>query len=167
MGDQSAIELDGASAGAVFSPDRRHRYRLWRTWDPTKPPCAWIMLNPSLADEHRLDPTLRKCLGFSKRWGHGGMLIANLFALVTPYPVKLRGAEDPVGVENDAHLRGVLLEHQRVVVAWGRVPMWAARRAAAVAALLGGHDVWCLGETGDGGPRHPLYVPYDTPLRPW
>jgi hypothetical protein len=43
--------------GATFSPDRAYRYKLWRTWDQSLPTLAFVMLNPSTADEEQLDPT--------------------------------------------------------------------------------------------------------------
>jgi hypothetical protein len=52
--------------GAVFSDDREYRYRLWRTWDVDKPTAAFVMLNPSTADETENDPTIRRCIGFAK-----------------------------------------------------------------------------------------------------
>jgi hypothetical protein len=40
-------------------------------------------------------------------------------------------------------------------------------RAAAVTRLLAGHDLWCLGTTREGHPRHPLYVAGRQPLVRW
>ena len=46
----------------IFSSDRRYRYLLRHTWEPLFAPkfCTWIGLNPSVADETQLDPTLRR-----------------------------------------------------------------------------------------------------------
>ncbi len=56
-------------AGAIFSPDKRYRYRLWRMWDAEKPVLAFIMLNPSITDSRILDSTVRRCLDYARRWG--------------------------------------------------------------------------------------------------
>jgi hypothetical protein len=39
---------------------------------------TFVLLNPSTADAVQLDPTLRRCVGFAKREGYGGMVILNL-----------------------------------------------------------------------------------------
>jgi len=36
-------------ASATFDATRTYRYRLTRTWDPTGPSVAFVMLNPSTA----------------------------------------------------------------------------------------------------------------------
>jgi hypothetical protein len=33
--------------------------------------------------------------------------------------------------------------------------------------LLADYDLWCVGQTKDGHPRHPLYVRADQPLVRW
>ena len=57
---------------AVLSGDREYRYSLERIWQPLKPRVLWLMLNPSTADENFDDATIRRCVGFSQRWGFGG-----------------------------------------------------------------------------------------------
>lgn len=78
------------NTGAIFSPDRKYRYALWRIWD-SKPLAGWYMLNPSVADEKTDDPTIRKCCGFARRWGNGGILVLNLFNLVARGPFEVSG----------------------------------------------------------------------------
>lgn len=55
-------------SSAVFDDERTYRYLLTRRW-ATGPIVLWCMLNPSDGDEVELDPTLRRCLGFTWRWG--------------------------------------------------------------------------------------------------
>lgn len=62
----------------------RYRYLLWRTWDMTRPRLLWVLLNPSTADDQTDDPTLRRCIRFSRDWQYGGLEIVNLFAFRTP-----------------------------------------------------------------------------------
>ena len=65
---------------ATFSPCRRWRYTLLRRWEPANLiVVAFIGLNPSTADETLDDPTIRRCIGFAKAWGAGGMYMLNLF----------------------------------------------------------------------------------------
>lgn len=143
---------------AVISKCGRFRYSLYRKWSEG-PEIAWVMLNPSTADGEQDDPTIRRCMSFSKRDGFGSMLVANLFAYRATDPKKLLGLADPYGPLNGATLAGL---SGTVVAAWGatqrpHVPQsWLDKRA------------WvCLGTTKDGHPRHPLYVRADQPFVPW
>ena len=58
---------------ATFSECRKYRYSLWRVWDESLPFVLFIGLNPSTADEIEDDPTIRRCINFTKEWGYGGM----------------------------------------------------------------------------------------------
>ena len=68
-------------AGAIFSPDKKYRYRLWRMWNADKPVLAFIMLNLSIADAWVLDSTVRRCLDYANRWRYGALEVGNIFAL--------------------------------------------------------------------------------------
>ncbi|MCA9851707.1 MAG: DUF1643 domain-containing protein, partial [Dehalococcoidia bacterium] len=50
---------------ASFSRDRRYRYELGRRWG-LGPAVTWVMLNPSTADATVDDPTIRRCIDFSR-----------------------------------------------------------------------------------------------------
>ncbi len=82
-------------SGAHLSPCRQYRYRLWRDWDPGAGRCVFVGLNPSTADEHTDDPTIRKCVGFAKRWGFGAIDMVNLFAYRSTSPKGLLTQECP------------------------------------------------------------------------
>ena len=53
-------------SGAAFSIGGQLRFRLWRIWNSSLGLVNWIMLNPSTADEHFDDPTIKRCITFSK-----------------------------------------------------------------------------------------------------
>lgn len=145
------------SAGARFSADRRYRYRLWRTWDATRPRVAFCLLNPSAADDRRDDPTIRRCVRFARRWGYGGVVVVNLFALRATDPRALGRSADPVGPANDRAIRDAARRARLVVAGWGSRGA-LRRRADEATALLAGARVVTFGVTRDGQPRHPLYV---------
>ena len=154
--------------GATFSgDDRRFRYALWRRWKhcpKNLDALLFIGLNPSTANATKDDPTIRRCVGFSQRWGYERLTVANLFALRATDPTELLKADDPVGSDNDWWLGHLVAEvHDRVVAAWGGT--CDNDRARDVTELLAGHiDVHCLGTTKSGQPRHPLYLASSTEL---
>jgi hypothetical protein len=82
---------------AVFSPDRAYRYLLIRRWALGGPTMTMIMLNPSTADAHADDPTIRRCVSLARREGCAALEVVNLFALRSPYPKALLAAADPAG----------------------------------------------------------------------
>lgn len=141
-----------------------YRYKLWRCWDVSLPWALWVMLNPSIADAAIADPTLRRCIGFSKRWGYGGLVLTNLFALISTDPKGLLTAEDPVGPQNDA----TILEMAEtlggpIICAWGANGSYRYRDQAVVE-MLSDFELVCLGRTSGGQPKHPLRLAANTPL---
>lgn len=153
---------------AVLSADGAYRYELRRTWAEEIPPVLWVMLNPSTADATDDDPTIRRCAGLSKRWGYGGIIVRNLFALRATHPAVLLGHPDPVGPDNDLWLTDDLLDHEKIICAWG-VTGKIHDRAPAVVKMFraAGVDLWALGFTMAGSPKHPLFVPNVTELEQW
>lgn len=148
---------------AVFSECGKYRYKLYREWDDTLPRIMWLMLNPSKADDKVDDPTIRRCIKFSQRWGYGSLWIGNIFAYRSSRPDALKKVHDPYGLENEAHLREMFLSSTLVVLAWG------ARGGANPLPFfqLPREFLRCLGRTQNGSPKHPLYVRTDTPLQDW
>ncbi|WP_313313105.1 DUF1643 domain-containing protein [Pulveribacter sp.] len=147
---------------AELSPCNSYRYALWREWSE-EPPVLFVMLNPSTADASQDDPTIRRCISFAQQWGHGGLIVANLFAWRSPYPTHLRSAKDPIGPSNDEWLKKLAKQSSVVVGAWGNHGTYM-QRGKAVASLFPG--LQCLGLTKQGQPRHPLYVSASTQPKP-
>lgn len=153
---------------AVISRDERYRYRLDRKWGYAGKPVVWIMLNPSTADGEVDDPTIRRCMAFTQRWGHQWMIVVNLFALRATNPDDLRRRPDPVGPLNREHVEEACRlafppRYERgdgkVVCAWGQHGAYMGQGDT----VLGWLDEWgvaplCLGRTAAGTPRHPLYI---------
>ena len=149
---------------AIISEDGVYRYRLERQWDTLTGAgtVLWIMLNPSTADAEKNDPTIRRCIGYSKAWGYAGLYVGNLYALRSTDPKAIGKHADPVGPECDHHL-AMMVEPSHVslvVCAWGSGA--DPRRVDQVCDLLQSYlRLHCLGFTKDGSPRHPLYLPKD------
>lgn len=150
---------------ARISECGRYRYALGRVWGDGDALC-FVMLNPSTADATIDDPTIRRCMGFARREGYGGISVLNLYALRATDPKVMLAASDAIGPQNDAYLRLALAEQTRrgnpVIAAWGVHAH--PSRASAVMSLVPGADWRCLGTTKDGSPRHPLYVKGDQPF---
>lgn len=145
-------------SAAGLSPDGMYRYWLRRTWNEDKPVVCFIMLNPSTADAHVDDATIRRCVGFAKSWGYGALSVVNLFAYRATDPKELSKAADPIGPENDVCIEATTL-NRRVVCAWGCGGELKGRAKEVLESLRRREiDVRCLGTTKDGHPRHPLYV---------
>jgi hypothetical protein len=145
------------SSGARFSPCGNYRYELWRRWSDG-PELIWILLNPSTADARRDDPTIRKCIGFSRLWGYGGMRVLNLFAFRATRPAALRRAADPVGPNNNRTLRKYAA--RECIIAWGNHGDFRDRAAPVISLLHG--PVFTLGLTASGQPKHPGRLSYET-----
>ena len=162
---------------ADVSADGVYRYSLGRTWgEPGAPALPYVMLNPSTADAAEDDPTIRKCVGFARRLGYTGIVVANLYAYRATDPADLKRAAragvDVVGPSNHAALtvllRASLVAGTGVVAAWGAHAPDA--RVHEVLALSGSRALCTLGLTAKGVPRHPLMLGYEgaalTPLAP-
>lgn len=151
---------------ATISEDGRYRYDLTRTWDSAGPLALWVMLNPSTADSEQDDPTIRRCIDFSKRQDMGGLVVVNLMAYRATRPADL--PDDPeaaIGPDNEHYLLLHAARADLVVAAWGAPTPRCLRMARGMAGRLSMHaDMYCLGITAGGHPRHPLYVRAAAPL---
>jgi len=150
---------------AVISDDGRYRYRLVRRWSDA-PLVAFIMLNPSTADANEDDPTIRRCEGFARAWGHGGLLVANLFAFRATDPRELVAAidrgDDAVGPDNNEAIRRLVTaaDVSLLVAAWGTRGYLGGRDAEVCRFVReSGRELCALRVSKDGFPGHPLYLP--------
>jgi hypothetical protein len=165
--------------GATISADGTYRYHLWREWDAHKPRAIYVMLNPSTADGRHDDPTIRRCVGFAKGWGFGGIEVVNLYALRATDPREIRNYADPVGPDNDRHILNAVGEravypysielgdddyvrarHPILVCAWGARGHRSGRDTE-LHRLFKRRGVFThsIGElTPSGAPSHPLYL---------
>ncbi len=159
--------------GATLSPCGRYRYTLERSWSE-RGPITWIMLNPSTADARVEDPTIRRVMGFSQRWGHGSLRVLNLSPLRTPQPSECLAHALPAQVRerNLALLTEAGATCGPVVAAWGVQGAKLLHRDPDLVEVISGLSLQALGTTRDGHPLHPLArgshrVPDETRLTPW
>ena len=147
-------------SGATFSPCRRWRYLLWRRWDESKPVANFLMLNPSTADEVKLDPTCSRARDYAERWGYGALVVTNIFAFRNTNPDRMKAVQDPVGRGNDAAIVRAARDSALVVCAWGNHGAFL-ERSSRVKTLLKEKDIQlhALRLNAGGEPAHPLYLP--------
>lgn len=148
-----------------FSPDRNHRYTLFRDLrefpDPEfvlKPGfCMFIGLNPSTADETQNDPTVARCIKYAIRWGFQQFVMTNIFGYRATDPKDMKSHPEPVGAENDAWLNQLSKEAGLVLCAWGNHGEHLDRGRKVVEIVAPNADLFCLKIAKTGHPMHPLY----------
>lgn len=152
--------------GAVISEDGLYRYTLTRDIDaPGKGTVTFVMLNPSTADAEKDDPTIRRCMGFARKWYYAQLKVVNLYAFRATNPRDLWLADDPVGPDNDHHISLVFGGSDLIIAAWGVSPQ--PKRLAQFARFDSWRNFHALGLTNGGFPRHPLYVRKDVEPMPF
>ncbi len=144
---------------------KSYRLALSRKWLTGSGTVNWIMLNPSTADENQDDPTIRKCRGFSQRWGFSEMVVTNLFSLRATKPKDLRefaklDYASAVGEENDGAIIECARRSDLVVAAWGTHGGLYGRDQDVICRVLPETKMWCIRKTQDGFPAHPCMAPY-------
>lgn len=157
------ITKGSSSAGAVFSPCERYRYRLWRVWDAAKPKACFVMLNPSIANETILDPTVSRCKKRSEMLGYGGLEVVNLFGLRSTDPKALYEVSDPVGPDNPEAIYDAVEDCAIAICAWGSHGKLknAGKPIMRSLQVFFPEKTHYLKLNSDGSPAHPLYLSYD------
>jgi hypothetical protein len=160
----------------LFSTDRKHRYLLWResgcdlfdaqTGKRADDFVQFVGLNPSTANETEDDPTIRRCIALTKRWGYGCLAMTNIFSMVTAYPNELddtRFSDENRELVMDAAKRAGM-----IICCWGNFSQAQKWGRALVAVLVEDNlPVFHLGLNQNGSPKHPLYLKSDTLPTPY
>ncbi len=169
-------DLFGDTGGATFSPCRKYRYHLWRrlvevaSHDEATAhrlnAVAFLMLNPSTADEVESDPTVTRCINYARAWGYQRLDVINLFAWRSTDPEGLSEPADPVGHPDNDRMILWTAQNADIVCAWGggkpKVAKLVKTRAVRVRTLLAGAELTALRVSAKSGqPWHPLYLPGD------
>lgn len=157
---------------AIISDCGLFRYEIRGVWDDTLPPMVGILLNPSKATAEIDDPTWLRGVYRAQRLGFGSSIYGNLGAGRATDPADWKRMRDPIGPENDDHLRRILQEcldrGGLAYAGWGAHGDFRRRdlRVKFIAREVG-ITLHCLGKTKTGDPRHPLYVANDQPFEVW
>ena len=146
---------------ATLSDCRKYRYVLSRTWDRKKKTILFIGLNPSTADEQIDDPTIRRCINYAQNWGYGSLLMVNLFAYRATMPTELKKVKNPIGNDNDLHIKELIKKVDLAVAAWGNEGS-LLNRDKEIKKII--PNLMCLKINKSGQPAHPLYQKKDLQL---
>jgi hypothetical protein len=158
MNQQTLFPQEAPSmiSGAVISDCGRYRYQLWRIWDASKPNVLFVMHNPSTADGLKDDPTIRRCIGFARSWGYGGIYVGNLFPYRATDPDELKALpfEEVAGNPFEAfkHTSEMVQKCQLHILAYGNPAI-----KDFTPAFFDNHWHY-LKLTNAGNPCHPLYL---------
>jgi hypothetical protein len=152
---------------ADFSKDRKYRYTLWRKWEnlfSKNGTVVFIGLNPSTADETNDDPTIRRCVNYTKLWGYSKMCMLNLFAYRATLPKNMMAAVNPIGDENDFYIKHITKNAKVVVAMWGTYGAFLNRGKEVKKMVTNLHY---LRLTKSGHPGHCLYLPKNLKPAKW
>lgn len=142
---------------------RVYRYLLKRRLHLASPALLWVLANPSVADDFRLDPTLTRCADYTEQWGFGEMRVVNARAFISSKPKLVPKGSVAIGPDNDNHIIEQAAQAQLVVCGWGAL---SGGRSAHVLKLIRPYCVpHALSLTKAGEPGHPLYLRKD--LKPF
>jgi hypothetical protein len=122
-------------------------------------------------------------MNFCSRWNYKNIYVINLFGLISKSSSQLSKSLDPVGEKNDLVISKVLEFWRKNIncdlwLGWGDKGKLYRRDLEVLKLIksfsnLKSYDnnhfkrVLCLGRSKKGNPRHPLYMPKQSFLRPF
>lgn len=172
---------------AIISPCGAYRYRLERDRLSPLSECiiddenfhplagkivAFFGVNPSTADASVDDATVRKWIGFCRRWGVSRFIVGNVFSYRATDVRRLAKAPFQQGPQHFTHLQQIIADADVLVPCWGargKVPAEIRQQVEILLEYLlrTGKPVMHFGVTSSGDPKHPLMLGYGTPLIEW
>ena len=150
-----------------------YRQFLGRHWDHNLPYMGLVMLNPSVANGDKDDPTIRRCIDFAQRLGFGGIEVYNIYDFIATDQDDLMRAKRKVSTSGNVMIGSMGFSEKwfdTVVFACGKPKKGDHKaRITEVYDIVKeqGFKVKCLGITKEGYPRHPLYLKKETQLKVW
>ena len=167
----------------MFSKCRSYRWILKRELLRGERDLVFIGLNPSKADSVTNDRTIIRLINFCLRWDYKNIYVINLFGIVSKSPSQLLKSKDPVGKNNDLITLKVLEFWMENIncdlwLGWGdkgqlyrrdRVVLKLIKNFSKLDSNENNHSsrVLSLGLSKKGNPRHPLYMPNESFLKPF
>lgn len=147
-------------ARALFSDDKKHRYVLSRNWNMQRKVAMVIGLNPSTANGDKNDPTISRLMETLDMLGYGGLVMVNLFTVISSDPGVLSNntlydhdEDRDIGI-----IFGYALGVEEIIFAWGSFNEAKARAPRVIDFFP---DAKCFGKNKDGSPWHPMAMLYE------
>ncbi len=166
----------------LFSRCRFYRWILKRELSSGKKSLVFIGLNPSKANSFNNDRTLVRIINFCSRWNYNNIYIINLFGLISKSPSQLSKSNDPIGGNNDLITLLTLQFWLKNIncdlwLGWGdkghlngrdREVLKIIKKLSTFNSYEKNYSrrILSLGLSKKGNPRHPLYMPNESLLRP-
>ena len=165
----------------LFSECRSYRWILKRELSSGTKTVVFIGLNPSKANSNNNDRSLLRIINFCSVWNYKNIYIINLFGLISKFPYQLLRSKDPIGENND------LITLKALEFWWKNIDcdLWLGwgdkgklyRRDLVILKLIknlsnaglnkNSRRLLSLGISKKGSPRHPLYMPKESFLKPF
>lgn len=154
----SACGTHGGACSSEACQGRRYRYTLrWPTGEDNDRECCFVLANPSTASASEVDPTVRRCIAYAKRWGYGWCVVVNVRAWRATDPKAVPADPLAVGISNDIVIFEAALRAELVVCGWGE--LGGSQGAVALELIRkAGKLPHALKLNADGSPAHPLYL---------
>ena len=167
----------------MFSECRSYRWILKREFLSGRKTLVFIGLNPSKANSHNNDRTLTRIINFCSRWKYKNIYVINLFGLISKSTCQLLKSLDPVGKNNNLiTLKALEFWRENINcdlwLGWGDKGKLYGRDLEVLKLIKNfsnlksnknnhSKHVLSLGLSKKGSPRHPLYIPNESFLKPF
>lgn len=155
----SVLELESTIYNkAIFSQDKKYRYKLTTTWDENKKKATIIMLNPSKASELKSDKTVMNVTNFLIDTNeYGSLSIVNLFAYISTDPTQLFHRNKELEEVNDKYILQAVEKSDLIIIAWGSYIKDHVKRKRKVEEMLKSYKykIKCFKDDKGKKPRHP------------
>lgn len=151
---------------AIISDCGKYRYHLHRhVGMGGRGSCCFVMLNPSTADATQDDPTIRRCIGYTKSLGCDSLEVVNLFAYRSTDPGVLAAMsrDAAIGPDNDQYIRRATALAEFVICAWGNHGSLFGRDREVLELIraVGRKPMALKMNAKSRQPAHPLYLKGD------
>lgn len=168
----TAYSLD-LTVKCVLSECQNFRYWLEIDLNSSDALIAMVCgINPSKANARDSDQTVRKLIGFAQRNAIRKIISVNPFAKIMTDIKGLTNSGPCIGPYNITYISRAIAQSHLIIPCWGnknKIPLRLMPQLGLMQELirLSGKPVKIFGLTKSGDPKHPLMLPYSTPLQDW
>lgn len=160
----------GVRGDSEFVDNNTRRLWLARWWGTPQCPTTgfwlWIGMNPSKAGSNVDDPTVAKETLITKRHGGSAYIKCNVMDWIETDSHTVSQISKPCSSLNHSVIMNRAFAADKIVCAWGLLHHTLKPFAIRIqdSLLRQRYELWCLGTTKDGSPKHPLYLKATTKI---